>query len=152
MLPNSPALPSYQSKCPAQLASTTHTRQQLETVQNAHSYADVETRGLHAPVLRGDPRRTRAPGELGIASASPQARPSSVPRYTASTACGEHCYLQGQDVLLRPPSTCQIGVPRLLISPASLNTSASTRCSAENNETTSRVTPSLARRLPIPSL
>ena len=34
------------------------------------------------PRLRGDPRRTRAVGELGIASASPQARPSSVPRYT----------------------------------------------------------------------
>ena len=118
-------------------AGTTHTRQQLETVHNTHLYVNVETRGLHAPVLRGDPRRTGAPGELGIASAPPQARPSSAPRYTASTACGEHCYLQGQDVLLRPPSTCQTGVLRLLISPASLNPSASTRCSVENHETTS---------------
>ena len=118
-------------------AGTTHTRQQLETVHNTHLYVNVETRGLHAPVLRGDPRRTGASGELGIASASPQARPSSAPRYTASTACGEHCYLQGQDVLLRPPSTCQTGVLRLLISPASLNPSASTRCSVENHETTS---------------
>ena len=136
MLTNSPALPSYQSKCPTQPANTTHTRQQLETVHNTHTYADVETRGLHAPVLRGDPRRTRAPGELGIASTSPQARPSALPRYTASMTCGEHCYLQGQDVLLRPPPTCQTGVLRLLISPASLNTSASARCSVENHETT----------------
>ena len=118
-------------------AGTTHTRQQLETVYNTHLYVNVETRGLHAPVLRGVPRRTGASGELGIASASPQARPSSAPRYTASTACGEHCYLQGQDVLLRPPSTCQTGVLRLLISPASLNPSASTCCSVENHETTS---------------
>jgi len=157
MLTNSPALPSYQSKCPAQPANTTHTRQQPETVHNTHPYTDVETRGLHVPVLRGGPRRTRAPGELGIASSSPQARPSSLPRYTASMACGEHRYLQGQDVLLRPRWTCQIGVLRLLISPASLNTGASTRRSAENHETTLirlgiRVTPSRARRLPIPRL
>ena len=50
--------------------------------------------------------------------------------------CGEHCYLQGQDVLLRPPPTCQTGVLRLLISPEPHNPSASTRCSAENHETT----------------
>ena len=68
VLSNSPALPSYQSKCPAQLASTTHTRQQLETVHNTHSYVDVETRGLHAPVSRG------APGGLG-----PQANSASPP-------------------------------------------------------------------------
>ena len=128
-------------------AGTTHTRQQLETVHNTHLYVNVETRGLHAPVLRGDPRRTGAPGELGIASAPPQARPSSAPRYTASTACGEHCYLQGQDVLLRPPSTCQTGVLRLLISPAFLNPSASTRCSAENHETT-LILATVSRSLP----
>ena len=132
-------------------AGTTHTRQQLKTVHNTHLYVNVETRGLHAPVLRGDPRRTGASGELGIASASPQARPSSAPRYTASTACGEHCYLQGQDVLLRPPSTCQTGVLRLLISPAFLNPSASTRCSAENHETTSILLRYLGHSLTGPS-